>query len=218
VIIETPVPSRYADSPTLQDVLMVTLGGLLIGAGGRGRAGALLRIGGALLISAAARPVVAQALRTTGARRRTVIAHSSLEIDRPIYDVFAFFKDFESFPRVIGALRSVTDYRDGRSRWEMYTPSGKIVVWNVVVTKYVPNSVIAWESVPDSPIEMRGIVRFAALGPARTKVHLALRYRPRYTGLNDALHALTRIGTGDRLSVALDRARFYVESFPAVVR
>ena len=56
-----------------------------------------------------------------------VACTSSIEIERPVADVFAFFKDFENFPRVIGVVRSVVDYQDGRSHWEVYTPSGGVV-------------------------------------------------------------------------------------------
>ena len=53
----------------------------------------------------------------------------AIEIERPVSDVFAFFKDFENFPRVFGGLRSVIDYENGLSHWEAYSPSGAIVAW-----------------------------------------------------------------------------------------
>ena len=116
--------------------------------------------------------------------------------------MFSFFKDFECFPKVIGALRSVVDYQDGRSHWEMYTPSGDILAWDVVVTKFVPQAVIGWESVPGSAVEMSGIARFTPRDEHSTTVSLELVFRPAFTGFTDALYAITRRQTGDRLSGA----------------
>src|SRR3712207_9433639 len=70
------------------------------------------------------------------------------------------------------ALRDVTDFDDGRSRWAIAKASGELLEWDVIVTKYVPSQVIAWESVPNSPVESAGVVRFAPEGPNRTRLDL----------------------------------------------
>jgi uncharacterized membrane protein len=201
-----------------QHVAAAVAGCVLVAASPRGRRGAVMRAAGAALLGYALVPVITGKIRDRGARRRTLTARSSIRIDRPIGQVFSFFKDFESFPRVFGALRSVADFQDGRSHWEMYTPSGSVVAWDVVVTKYFPNSVIAWESVRGSPIEMCGIVRFVSLGPSLTEVRLEMVYRPAHTGLSDAVHTLLRRWSRNRLDTALNHARFYVESFPSSVQ
>jgi uncharacterized membrane protein len=82
------------------------------------------------------------------------------------------------------------------------------------VTKFVPNSVIGWQSVPGSVIDMRGVVRFAALGPTRTRVDLEISYRPVRTGLSDAFHAIVARRPAEQVDAALDHARFYLESLP----
>jgi uncharacterized membrane protein len=104
--------------------------------------------------------------------------------------MFALCSNFENFPRVVGALRDITDFDDGRSRWTITTPSGDLLEWDVMVTKYVPGQVIAWESVPNAPVESTGVVRFAPEGPNRTRLDLTVRYRPAYTSLGDAVRAL----------------------------
>lgn len=190
---------------------MVLLAG---GARRASRTGAVLRLAGLSLIALAVSPLLGRGLRRAGARRRHLIATSSVEIERPVSDVFAFFKDFESFPRVVGALHSVIDYGDGRSHWEMYSPSGRLVSWNVVVTKYLPSSVIGWESVPGSAIHMKGVVRFTSVSQTRTRVDLEIAYRPARTGLSDAVHAMFARRPSTAVAQALDHARFYLESLP----
>jgi uncharacterized membrane protein len=184
----------------------------LSGGGRRGRVG--LRLLGLGLIAFASRPAVEDRVRRAGQRRRTLAIKTVIDIERPVTDVFAFLKDFENFPRVIGGIESVIDYQDGRSRWEIFTPSGRTLSWDAVVTKYVPNSVIAWESVPDSTVETSGLVRFIRLSPRWTRLELSMTYRPTFTDLDDAVHSLFGPRASRRLRADLEHARFYLESLP----
>jgi uncharacterized membrane protein len=80
------------------------------------------------------------------------------------------------------------------------------VKWDATVTKYVPSSVIAWESVPDSPVKASGLMRFFALSPTETRVDLTITYRPLRTGLADALGALVGANNTVRLRTELAQA------------
>jgi uncharacterized membrane protein len=216
VALSAPVNDNTEPATHLELLAIAALGGVLIGTSGKnGRASALARVAGVALIGVAARPLIAAAVRSAGARRRTVAVTSSIEIARPVQEVFAFFKDFENFPRVIGSVRSVLDYQDGRSHWEIYTPSGAVVAWDAVVNKYVPNSVIAWESVVRSLVDSSGIVRFTSLSPTRTRVDLTITHRPLHTTLKDAVRALLAPHPTRVVDSHLDRIRFYLESLPA---
>jgi uncharacterized membrane protein len=210
-------PINAIEKPSVLEMLaFAALGGVIVGvASRRGRNSPIAKAAGFALMGMAARPFVTAAITRAGARRRNVVFNSSVEIARPIPEVFAFFKDFENFPRVIGAVRSVIDYQDGRSHWEVYTPSGSVLSWDAVVTKYVPNSVIAWESVVRSLVESRGVARFTALSPTKTRVDLSVAHHPVATTLQDAVRAL--LATDPRKTVAnnLDHIRFYLESMPS---
>ena len=199
---------------------MAVAGGLLLGAGSRGRASSLLRLGGLALIARAVQPLFGSAVRDAGARRRDLSTHTSLDVDRPVAEVFAFFKDFENFPRVSDGLKCVVDHQDGRSHWEGYTPSGEVISWDAVVTKYVPNVVIAWRSVPDSVVDMLGLIRFTPVSSTRTHLEMDLSYaRTNADGrLKDALHALVAPKPARRLEESLRRTRLYLESSPPETR
>jgi uncharacterized membrane protein len=111
---------------------------------------------------------------------------------------------------VFGGLHTVTDYEDGRSHWEAYTPSGEIMTWDAVVTKYVPNHVIAWESVPQSQVEMRGLIRFMALTPTRTRLTFEVIYTPLRSRLSDTIRAM--MGTAPQARGVTCHARGSTES------
>lgn len=191
------------------------LGGVLLGVSeGSTRRGELLRVIGAGLLAGAALPGLARRVVRLGQARRRIRLRMTTEVHRPVSDVFSFLKDFENFPRLVGSLRSVVDYQDGRSHWEGYTPSGGIIEWDVVVTKYVPSSVIAWQSVPGGDVDASGLIRFAPIGPDSTMLDIDITYVPHETALGDALHALTGMRREEQLEHELARASFYIESLP----
>jgi uncharacterized membrane protein len=172
--------------------LGAAIGGSLVlyGSRRRGALGTLVGLAGAGIVANSIAPVVGSLLRSAGLARQTVSLHTTVVVDRPVREMFALCSNFENFPRVVAQLRDVTDFDDGRSRWAIAKASGELLEWDVLVTKYVPGQVIAWESVPNSPVESTGVVRFAPEGPDRTRLDLTLRYRPTYTSLGDAVRAL----------------------------
>jgi uncharacterized membrane protein len=127
-------------------------------------------------------------------------------VERPIAEVFEFCRDFENFPEIVDVLLSVEDSQDGRSHWSVRSPLGEAIQWDATVTKYVPNAVIAWQSVPGSEVEANGMMRFAPLSPTETRVDISLAYRPVHTRLREALKALIRPSNNARLRSELAKA------------
>lgn len=111
-------------------------------------------------------------------------------VERPVTEVFEYCRDFENFPRIVDVLLSVEDSQDGRSHWAVRSPKGETIEWDATVTKYVPNAVIAWESVPGSVVRAGGVMRFAPLADNMTRLDVSLTYQPLHTDLNEALRAL----------------------------
>lgn len=127
-------------------------------------------------------------------------------VERPVSDVFEFCRDFENFPEVINGFLEVTDHQDGRSHWKVRTPRGEVIEWDALVTKYVPNSVIAWESKPGSAIQASGLMRFAPLSAKETRVDVSLTYLPKHTGLGEAFGALLKGDNTRRLRDDISKA------------
>jgi uncharacterized membrane protein len=183
-------PVRPANDPS--PWLGTVIGGSLVlyGSRRRGTFGTVVGLAGAGIVANAIAPVVASLLRSAGLARQAVNLHTTMVVDRPVREMFALCSNFENFPLVVGELHGVTDFDDGRSRWAIAKASGELLEWDVIVTKYVPGQVIAWESVPNAPVQSTGIVRFIPDGPNRTRLDITLRYRPASTSLRDAVRAL----------------------------
>jgi uncharacterized membrane protein len=135
-------------------------------------------------------------------------------VERPIVDVFEFCRDFENFPQIVDVLLSVEDSQDGRSHWAVRSPGGHAIEWDATVTKYVPNSVIAWSSVPGSDVQASGLMRFFPLSPQETRVDISLTYLPLNTRLAEAIRALVTPSNTNRLRTELTQASRQLASFP----
>ena len=199
--------------PPLPALALAVLGGALVARSDRyGRpARAAATVTGLALIGAAARGPLLDSLLRLGTERRSAHLRMSFVVAQPVEVVFAFVRDFENFPCIIGALRQVRDYGDGRSHWCASTPSGGTLEWDSVTTKYVPNRVIAWESVAGSPVDMHGSMRFHP-EDAHTCLRLELDYRVRTGALHDALIALTTPTRTEELERDIRRLSTYLHT------
>jgi uncharacterized membrane protein len=175
------------------------------------------RVAAAAVAAGAALPAVLRWLRRAGAVRRSVDMRMTVVVQRPINDVFEFCRDFENFPRTVDVLLSVHDSQDGRSHWAVRSPTGQSVEWDATITKYVPNSVIGWESVPGSAVLASGLMRFAPLSPTDTRVDVSLTYRPLSTGIAEAFRALIGSSNTKRLRSEITHASHELSRAPESV-
>jgi uncharacterized membrane protein len=110
---------------------------------------------------------------------RAVRVEHAVTVNRNIHDVYAFWKDFENFPRFMRHLDSVTRIDERRSRWRAKAPAGLKVEWEAEMLEDRADEWIAWRSLPGSRVENSGSVRFALAPGARgTEVRVQLQYTP----------------------------------------
>jgi uncharacterized membrane protein len=105
-------------------------------------------------------------------------------------DVWAFWSDFENFPRFMTHLKEVRRLDDTRSHWVAVGPAGTAVEWDAEITRREPQELIAWRSAPGSSIEIAGQVRFQALSNERTRIDVRLAYDPPAGRVGHAVAAL----------------------------
>ncbi|HEX2054994.1 MAG TPA: SRPBCC family protein [Nitrospiraceae bacterium] len=119
-----------------------------------------------------------QLVRTTeGGQRCEVIR--SMTINRPIGELFAFWRDLRNLPNVMSHLESVELLSDKRSRWKVRAPAGLLVEWDAEIVNEKQDALIAWQSCEGSSIAHWGVVRFnPAPGNRGTEITVALEYEP----------------------------------------
>jgi uncharacterized membrane protein len=116
---------------------------------------------------------------STGRDAYAVRVEHVTTVNKPIEEVYAFWRRFDQLPRFMRHLESVEHVGDGRTRWRAKAPAGTTVEWEAdIVTEREPDW-IAWQSVPGSGIQNSGSVRFERAPGARgTEVRVQLEYRP----------------------------------------
>lgn len=97
----------------------------------------------------------------------------SIQIGRPMNEVFAAWSRFDELPQRISALRRV-DVSGDRSTWIIQL-DGRHFNFEAVTSQLVPNQAIGWKSV--SGPKHSGRINFARLGND-TLVHVTMNYAP----------------------------------------
>ncbi len=106
-------------------------------------------------------------------------AKKSLTVNRPIEEVYKFWRNLENLPRFMKHLQSVSVTGDTTSHWVATAPVGTTVSWDAEITEDQPPRLIAWHSVGSTAVPNSGVVRFKAAPAMRgTEVTVMLHYSP----------------------------------------
>ena len=117
--------------------------------------------------------------RTALSGQRGLHVREAARVERPVAEVYAFWRQLENLPRVFTHLAHVTDLGSGRSHWVARGPADLSVEWDAEIINEVDNKVIGWRSLPDSDIVTAGSVNFRPVRDGRaTEISVHLQYGP----------------------------------------
>jgi uncharacterized membrane protein len=97
----------------------------------------------------------------------------SLQIGRPVEQVFAAWQRLENLPLYSDLVHEVRT-EGQRSRWVLNVGS-RLVQWDAEITQFIPNQAIGWKSI--SGPKHTGRIDFSRLGND-TLVHITMNYAP----------------------------------------
>jgi uncharacterized membrane protein len=108
---------------------------------------------------------------------RGIHVEESVTINRPLSELYRFWRNFENLPKFMNHLDSVAVREEGISHWVAKGPAGMQVEWDARIINEVENKVIGWQSLEGSMISTAGSVNFDEdLHGTRVSVHL--QYNP----------------------------------------
>ncbi len=106
-------------------------------------------------------------------KSRIIRLEKSVQIGRPVEEVFNSWRQIETLPQLSHLIRDVR--RQGnRSYWEV-TVNGRHLSWEAEMEQFIPNQAIGWKTVRGP--RHTGRITFAPLGND-TLVHVAMNYAP----------------------------------------
>jgi uncharacterized membrane protein len=123
--------------------------------------------------------------------RETIALDEVITVARPRDELYRFWRNLESLPRIAPRLRSVTVEDERHSRWKVHGP-GVLLAWESEITRDVPGEEIAWRTTHDNALTHFGAVSFhPAPGDRGTVVYVHLEYIPPAGALGTAMARLS---------------------------
>jgi len=140
-------------------------------------------LGGVLLYRGASGncPVYSSMGKTKGVSSTSAInIRTSLMVNKPKDEVYAFWRKLENLPLFMKHLASVTEIDTKHSHWEASLPGGiGKVKWNAEIVKEEEGHMIGWQSIPNSMINNAGKVTFSdAQNGQGTELDVIISYHP----------------------------------------
>jgi uncharacterized membrane protein len=112
-------------------------------------------------------------------RGQGIKVEQSVIINRPVVEVYRFWRNFENLPRFMDHLESVAVLDETHSHWVAKGPAGTRVEWDAVIHNEVDDELIAWRSLPGSEVHNAGSVHFTpTANGSGTEVRVVLSYEP----------------------------------------
>jgi uncharacterized membrane protein len=113
------------------------------------------------------------------AGERGIHVRESIRLEKPIDEVYRFWRQFDNLPRFMTYLERVADLGGGRSHWVAKGPAGVHVEWDAEIINEIENKLIGWRSLPGSDVVTAGSVNFDTVRDGRsTQVTVHLQYAP----------------------------------------
>ncbi len=199
-------PTTAVWSRVVGDAIDLALLGRTLANPENDRARALFGIANVLAVTALDLTTARQLARqprteaNAGADSGMIRTKRSITVNRPVEEVYAFWRNFENLPRFMRHLESVTVTGDGRSHWVAKAPAGQSVEWDAETTEDRPNELISWRSLPGSDVHNAGTVSFMpAPGDRGTEVRVELEYDPPFGKLGSKVAMLFREEPGQQV-------------------
>lgn len=98
-------------------------------------------------------------------------------INKPLSEVYAFWRNLENLPKFMNHLESVTSVNHTISEWKAKGPAGiGKLTWKAEIIKDEKEKLLSWHSLPDASIENTGKIVFKPKGKA-TELDITISYR-----------------------------------------
>ncbi len=110
----------------------------------------------------------------------------AIDVDVPLSTAYNQWTQFETFPRFLDEVESLTQLDDTHLRWTVRV-GGAERTFDTEITEQHPDERVAWKSIAGET-EHAGVVTFHRLDDARTRVTVQIEWQPE--GLTENVGAL----------------------------
>ncbi|HEY3885012.1 MAG TPA: SRPBCC family protein [Vicinamibacterales bacterium] len=143
---------------------------------------------------------------------RGVNVFERVTIDRPIDDLYRFWRNLENLPQFMRHLESVEKITDTISHWRAKGPGATVVEWDAEINNEVPNQVIGWRSLEGADVVSAGSVNFDRASDGSTWLTVHLQYSPPAGKVGAAVARLFGRDPGTEIRQDLRRFKDLIET------
>ncbi len=102
---------------------------------------------------------------------------TSITIDKPVEEVYTFWRQLENLPKFMKHLESVNQINKITSEWTAKGPAGiGTLSWKAQILMDEKNQMLSWHSLPESKVDNAGKILFKDLGN-QTELDVTISYR-----------------------------------------
>ncbi len=122
-------------------------------------------------------PVYSAVDHLKNVKASNVNIRTSITINKPISEVYAFWRNLENLPKFMTHLDSVKTISSTASEWIAKGPAGiGLLRWRAAIIKDQKEKLLSWQSNDDAPVKNFGKVLFKAVGNT-TEIEVTISYR-----------------------------------------
>jgi len=136
----------------------------------------------------------------------------AMVIERPVSEVYAYWRNLEQLPRFMRHLTTVREIDGQRSHWVADAPAGMTVEWDAEIVQDLPNKRLSWHSLSDSEVMNSGVVHFRDLVDGATEVQVFIAYAPPAGAVGATIAKLLGEELGQQIEEDLQRLKDLLES------
>jgi uncharacterized membrane protein len=140
---------------------------------------------------------------------RGVHVNKTMTINKPVEEVYRFWRDLANLPKVMRHLESVTPIDDRRSHWVAKGPAGLRVEWDAEIIHEEVDRVIGWRSLENAEVISAGSVAFRQGPHGGTEITVRMQYEPPAGKVGSAIAKLF----GEEPSQQIDADLRHVKQF-----
>jgi uncharacterized membrane protein len=120
-----------------------------------------------------------------------VNAHVRMVVNRPVNEIYNFWRHLGNLPLFMEHLEAVTVLGDTHSEWRVKLPGGMgTVSWKAEIVHDEPNRHIGWTSLPGSSLKNSGKVTFKDAGELGTLIHVVFSYEAPFGNVGEEVAKL----------------------------
>lgn len=175
------IPGLPANVSTLERILMVAAGSYLMYSALSGKKKNIaqgIAAGGMLARGISGYCPVYDVTSNDGGKLKSsnVNIRTTITIDRPVDEVYAFWRKLENLPKFMKHLESVNETNKITSEWTAKGPAGiGRLSWKAQILMDEKNKMLSWHSLPESTVDNAGKVLFKDLGSS-TELDVTISY------------------------------------------